>query len=314
MLKTIANGKVAVRLRFGVRPAEDRPGTANRVDGRALAAAAVTVVLWASAFVSIRSSAGHFGPGALAGGRLLVGAVVLGALLLARREGLPPREAWRGIAGSGILWFGAYMVALNGGEHEVDAGTASMVVNVGPILIALLSGWLLKEGFPPRLLAGMAVSFAGAVVVGLSLSGGGASSLPGVALCLVAAVTYAVGVVLQKPALKHPCPRRCKSSTWASSRPPSPSARGPTRSPARPPGRWAPRRMRCRCWRSSCRGPSSTRSPAGSPSSAACSASRASRSPARAGAGAAGRQRRSPLPRRPMEGSWPRTPTGRAGA
>src|ERR1035437_9716766 len=98
------------------------------------------------------------------------------------------------------------MVALNWGEHEVDAGTASMVVNVGPILIALLSGWLLKEGFPPRLLAGMGVSFAGAVVVGLSLSGGGASSLHGVALCLVAAVTYAVGVVLQKPALKHASP------------------------------------------------------------------------------------------------------------
>jgi drug/metabolite transporter (DMT)-like permease len=189
-----------------VRPAEDHPSTANRVDGRALAAAAVTVVLWASAFVSIRSSAEHFGPGALALGRLLVGALVLGALLLARREGLPPHEAWPGIAGSGILWFGAYMVALNWGEHEVDAGTASMVVNVGPILIALLSGWLLKEGFPPRLLAGMAVSFAGAVVVGLSLSGGGASSLPGVALCLVAAVTYAVGVVLQKPALKHASP------------------------------------------------------------------------------------------------------------
>ncbi|HEX2743714.1 MAG TPA: DMT family transporter [Streptosporangiaceae bacterium] len=81
-----------------------------------------------------------------------------------------------------------------------------MVVNVGPILIAFLSGWLLKEGFPPRLLAGMAVSFAGAVVVGLSLAGGGASPLLGVALCLVAAVTYAVGVVLQKPALKHASP------------------------------------------------------------------------------------------------------------
>jgi drug/metabolite transporter (DMT)-like permease len=148
----------------------------------------------------------YFGPGALALGRLLAGAIVLGALLLARREGLPPRKAWPGIAGSGILWFGAYMVALNWGEREVDAGTASMVVKVGPILIALLSGWLLKEGFPPNLLAGMAVSFAGVVVVGLSLSGGGSSSLPGVALCLVAAVTYAVGVVLQKPALKHASP------------------------------------------------------------------------------------------------------------
>jgi drug/metabolite transporter (DMT)-like permease len=44
------------------------------------------------------------------------------------------------------------------------------------------------------------------VVVGLSLSGSGASPLFGVALCLVAAVTYAVGVVLQKPALKHASP------------------------------------------------------------------------------------------------------------
>jgi drug/metabolite transporter (DMT)-like permease len=195
-----------VRLRFGVRPAADRPGPATGVDGRAVAAAAVTVVLWASAFVSIRSSAGHFGPGALALGRLLVGALVLGAVVLARREGFPPRQAWPGIAGSGILWFGAYMVALNWGEHKVDAGTASMVVNVGPILIAFLSGWLLREGFPPRLLAGMAVSFAGAVVIGLSLSGGGASPLLGVALCLVAAVTYAVSVVLQKPTLKYASP------------------------------------------------------------------------------------------------------------
>ena len=44
------------------------------------------------------------------------------------------------------------------------------------------------------------------MVVGLSLSGGGASSLLGVALCLVAAVTYAVGVVLQKPALRYASP------------------------------------------------------------------------------------------------------------
>lgn len=205
-MRRFAGGKVAVRLRFGVRPAADRAGTASGVDGRAVAAAAVTVVLWASAFVSIRSSAGHFGPGALALGRLLVGALVLGAVVLARHEGLPPRPAWPGIAGSGILWFGAYMVALNWGEHKVDAGTASMVVNAGPVLIGFLSGWLLKEGFPPRLLAGMAVSFAGAVVVGLSLAGGGASPPAGGALCLVAAVTYAVGVVLQKPALKHASP------------------------------------------------------------------------------------------------------------
>ncbi|MGW1540293.1 DMT family transporter [Streptomyces sp. NPDC002309] len=167
----------------------------------AAGAATVTVVLWASAFVSIRSAGTAYSPGALALGRLLAGALVLGAVLLVRREGLPPRESWRGIAISGVLWFGFYMVALNWGEQQVDAGTAALVVNVGPILIALLGARLLGDRMPPRLLAGMAVSFAGAVTVGLSMSGEGGSSVLGVVLCLLAAVAYAGGVVAQKPAL-----------------------------------------------------------------------------------------------------------------
>ncbi|MFB7279555.1 DMT family transporter [Streptomyces hydrogenans] len=170
----------------------------------ALAAAGVTVVLWASAFVSIRSAGAAYSPGALALGRLLAGALVLVAVLLIRREGLPPRAAWPGILVSGLLWFGVYMVVLNWGEQEVDAGTAAMLVNIGPILIALLGARFLGESLPPRLLAGMAVSFAGAVAVGLSMSGeDGHASVLGVALCLLAAVAYAGGVVAQKPALAH---------------------------------------------------------------------------------------------------------------
>jgi drug/metabolite transporter (DMT)-like permease len=169
----------------------------------ALVAAGVTVVLWASAFVSIRSAGAVYSPGALALGRLAVGTVVLGAMCAVRRTGWPPRQAWPGILCSGLLWFGAYMVALNWGERQVDAGTAAMVVNVGPLLVAMLSSRLLGEGLPRSLMAGLGVSFAGAVVVGLSQSGAGGASVLGVLLCLLAAVTYASGVVSQKPALRH---------------------------------------------------------------------------------------------------------------
>ncbi|WP_406501440.1 DMT family transporter [Streptomyces sp. NBC_00500] len=175
--------------------------TTRRAQLLAAGAATVTVVLWASAFVSIRSAGAAYSPGALALGRLLAGAVALGAVCLVRREGWPPRAAWRGIAISGLLWFGFYMVVLNWGEQQVDAGTAALVVNTGPILIALLGSRLLGDAMPPRLLAGMAVSFAGAVAVGLSMSGDGGSSVLGVVLCLLAAVGYAAGVVAQKPAL-----------------------------------------------------------------------------------------------------------------
>ncbi|WP_406446628.1 DMT family transporter [Streptomyces sp. NBC_01613] len=176
-------------------------GPARRAELLAAGAAVVTVVLWASAFVSIRSAGDAYSPGALALGRLLAGALALGIICVVRREGVPPKAAWRGIAISGVLWFGFYMVALNWAEQQVDAGTAALVVNIGPVLIALLGARLLGDPMPPRLLAGMAVSFAGAVAVGLSMSGGGGSSVLGVVLCLLAAIGYAAGVVAQKPAL-----------------------------------------------------------------------------------------------------------------
>ncbi len=178
----------------------------RRTELLAAGAATVTVILWASAFVSIRSAGAAYSPGALALGRLLSGAVALGVICLIRREGLPPRSAWRGIAVSGVLWFGFYMVVLNWGEQQVDAGTAALVVNIGPLLIAQLGARLLGDAMPPRLLAGMAVSFAGAVTVGLSMSDNGSSSVLGVILCLLAAIAYAGGVVAQKPALGSATP------------------------------------------------------------------------------------------------------------
>ncbi|MGW0754071.1 DMT family transporter [Streptomyces sp. NPDC002587] len=182
----------------------------GRIPPHLLTAGAVsfTVFAWASAFVSIRSAGAAYSPGALALGRLLAASLVLAVLLLIRSQGLPPREAWRGILLSGLVWFCGYTIALNWGERLVDAGTASLLVNTGPILMALLAARLLGEALPPRLLVGMAVSFAGAVVVGLSMSSGDGGSTPvlGVVLCLLAAVAYATGVVAQKPALSYGTP------------------------------------------------------------------------------------------------------------
>jgi drug/metabolite transporter (DMT)-like permease len=172
-------------------------------DWLALGAALVTVVLWASAFVGIRAVIHDFGPGPLALGRLLAGAVVLTIVVAIRRPARPSRRALPFIVASGVLWFALYTVTLNAAERFVDAGTASMLVNVGPILIAILGGLFLSEGFPPRLFAGSAVAFVGAAVIGLATSTAATSTdpTPGIVLCLLAAAAYAVGVVLQKPAV-----------------------------------------------------------------------------------------------------------------
>jgi drug/metabolite transporter (DMT)-like permease len=172
-------------------------------------AAAVTVVLWASAFVGIRSAGGTFAAGSLALLRLLVGSAALGVLMLVRREPLPRGRSWWPIVVAGVLWFGIYNLSLNAGERSVDAGTAALLVGVGPLLVAVLSGVFLREGFPRLLVLGLLVAFAGAAVVGLSTASAHGTShagLTGVLLCLVAALTSAIGIVCQKPVLARVSP------------------------------------------------------------------------------------------------------------
>jgi drug/metabolite transporter (DMT)-like permease len=166
-----------------------------------LVAAGVTVLLWASAFVAIRHVGKVLTPGALTLGRLLVGTLVLGLLMLVRPAPLPPRALWPRLVVCGVLWFGVYNVSLNAAERRIDAGTASMLVNVGPVFVAVLAGLLLGEGFPRRLLVGSAVSLLGVVVIGLVTSGQQGADALGVVLCVVAAAAYATAMVTQKSLL-----------------------------------------------------------------------------------------------------------------
>jgi drug/metabolite transporter (DMT)-like permease len=182
-----------------VAPPPARSGS----DVLALGAALVTVTLWASAFVGIRDAGRELSAGPLSLGRLLVAATALGVVVAVRREALPPRADVPRLVLCGALWLGAYNVLLNAAEQRVDAGTAAMLVNVGPILIALLAGLLLHEPLHRSLLAGCAIAFAGAVVIGAATSDHGADAGWGAALCLAAALAYAGGVVAQKPLLER---------------------------------------------------------------------------------------------------------------
>ena len=175
------------------------------IDRLSLAAALITVVLWASAFVGIRAVATDLTPGALALGRLLVGSIALGGLVVIRPWVRPTRRELALIVGSGLIWFVVYNLALNEAERNVDAGTAAMLVNTGPIFIAIMAGLFLGEGFPARLLLGCAIAFAGTLIIGVATSTGevrGNTTL-GIALCIVAAFSYAAGVTLQKPAVRR---------------------------------------------------------------------------------------------------------------
>src|SRR4051795_1694640 len=272
---------------------------AVRMDGLALAAALVTVMLWASAFVGIRDAGAQIAAGPLSLGRLLVGGAVLGAVVATRREALPPRADVPQLVLCGLLWFAAYNVILNSAEHRVDAGTAAMLVNIGPVFIAMLAGLLLREGFPRTLLAGCAIAFAGAIVIGLATRERSVHAGWGAALCIAAAAAYSAS---SRRSRCSSAPPPCRSRSWrvssarsracrtrprswatrvararrrsdgpstsASSRPRSASRRGRTHCAGRPRGAWARRCTSCRRWRCSWAGRSWARRHRRSPSRA----------------------------------------------
>jgi drug/metabolite transporter (DMT)-like permease len=179
-----------------------RPARASWTVGVAIG---VTLLLWASAFVGIRAVGDTFSPGPMALLRLTVGSLALTVFVLVQGKGqVPTRPTGRGallIACYGVLWFAGYTVVLNAAERHLDAGTAAMLVNVGPILVAVAAGRLLGEGFPRPLLAGIVVSFTGVTIIAVGGPGGHGDGL-GVLLGLGTAVLYAAGILTQKVALR----------------------------------------------------------------------------------------------------------------
>jgi drug/metabolite transporter (DMT)-like permease len=185
-----------------VAPETQMPADAERTPPTwlPLVAVGVTLVLWASAFVAIRHLAGTFSAGSLSLGRLLVGSLCLGAVALGRGLPRPTRGQWVSILTIGVLWFGIYNVALNAGEQHVDAGTAVMLIQVSPVLVALMAATFLHEQFTLYLGLGLALAFGGVALIATASSGSdGGRSVLGVVLCLLAAVVYSISLVLQKP-------------------------------------------------------------------------------------------------------------------
>ncbi|NYG59953.1 drug/metabolite transporter (DMT)-like permease [Nocardioides daedukensis] len=171
-----------------------------------VAAGAFTLVCWASAFVAIRHLGHEVTPGALTIARLGIASIVLGLIVARRPRIWPNRREWPLLVLCGVMWFGIYNLALNEAERRIDAGTAAMLIQIGPVLTLFLASIFLGERLTRWVLIGIAIGFSGVAIIGLASSNSGSQDVLGVALTVLAAITYAIGVVSQKPLTRrlHP--------------------------------------------------------------------------------------------------------------
>ena len=162
-------------------------------------AVGISVVAWASSWVSIRVAITAYTPAQLALGRYLVASMILLPLILARRPHFK-RSDWPRIAGAGLFGFTLYNLCLNAGEKTITAGAAALIGSTIPVLSILSARIFLGERVNSRIWQGSAVALVGVALIAWGEESGigfGAGAF----LVMGAAICAAIYNTLQKPLL-----------------------------------------------------------------------------------------------------------------
>ena len=160
--------------------------------------ALLTAALWGFNFVMIRVGLDSgLPPLLMATLRFVV--VAIPALWLPR----PKIPAGRMIAIGMTLFVGQFALLFTGMAAGMPPGLASVTQQSQAFLTALIAAAVLRERPTGRAVLGMAVAFAGLALIGTTVGVDGVTGL-GLALCLAAAASWAMGNVLLRGAGSSP--------------------------------------------------------------------------------------------------------------
>ncbi|GAA2846443.1 threonine/homoserine efflux transporter RhtA [Aminobacter aminovorans] len=169
----------------------------QRASAVTVLAVVVTIFGWASSFPAIRAGLSAIDPIELGALRFAIAAVPSAIYLMILRPALPSlNELWR-FAFGGAVFIALYTVLLNYGEMTVSAGAASFIINVNPIITAVLAMILLGERFPVLAWIGTFLSFAGIGIIALG-EGQGLTFNTGALLILGSALCTSLASIVQK--------------------------------------------------------------------------------------------------------------------
>ena len=169
--------------------------------GKRLWIALTTVyIVWGSTYLAIRVAVSTIPPFLMAGVRFLIAGGVLYAWSIRRGDAendpIGPRQ-WAAAA----LIGGLLLLGGNGGlvwaERRVPSGLSALVIALVPIWMALMVSARGQERLRVRAVAGLLLGLGGTVLlVRSSETGGGSVSLAGVAVLVLASISWAFGSVL----------------------------------------------------------------------------------------------------------------------
>lgn len=169
--------------------------------------ATFAVAIWGASFIATKVALIEVHPITIVWIRFTIGVVILGATVAMRRQfSLPDSKEGGYFALLGFLGITFHQWLQSNGLQTSEASTTAWIVSTTPVFMALL-GWLvLKEGLGWMKTLGIALAFAGVLLVSSkgdvrSISVGKFGA-PGDFLIMISAINWAVFSILSRRGLK----------------------------------------------------------------------------------------------------------------
>ncbi|GAA0715848.1 DMT family transporter [Dokdonella soli] len=177
----------------------------NNASALPLLAAALATLIWSSAFAAFAYGLSAFSPPELALLRFGVASLILAVPVALGMIRLPPRRDWPAVALLGLLGMTVYQLAFGYALTRVAAGAVAVIIALAPGVTSALAALRLGESLTVRMAIGLAIAFAGALLVTLG-SGRAMRFEPLALLVLVSVLATSVYFVWQKPLLARTTP------------------------------------------------------------------------------------------------------------
>ncbi|WP_127113541.1 DMT family transporter [Shimia sediminis] len=170
------------------------------MDFRAIGMGLLFAFIWSSAFTSARIIVADAPPFAISAIRFAIAGII--GVAIARALGQTwhlTRDQWRATLIFGLcqnaLYLGLNFLAMT----TVEASLASIVASTMPLIVAFIGWAILRERLRPMAAFGLALGFAGVVIIMGARMGTGVDLL-GLAYCVIGAIALAVATLMVRGA------------------------------------------------------------------------------------------------------------------
>jgi len=157
-------------------------------------------LIWGASFLFIAESLEAVAPNGLTFARIAIGFLTL-AMFPASWRSVTWRD-WRSIALLGVVWMAFPLSMFPYAEQRVSSAVTGMLNGTGPLFTAIVAASLSRQLPSRNVISGLMVGLAGTMLIALPSMHEGRSSAAGVALIVIAMLSYAFALSIAQP-LQH---------------------------------------------------------------------------------------------------------------